>query len=1199
MTAKQRILVPLVLLSSLCVLPSCDSPQDAGIERDKTASSISKRLRGYGTLKVSFQTIKSADGTYDFSTFCAENQEKASITIGKLLADLTLSPGVQREELEIQSIRYPLIIVAGGASYSGFVVGNTGYVVSTGGVGCLKNLLQTPAALGIKDTSKVVTALKYPQYLDRFDRHGWGFYGVEAPGTAEPKEDPAEDLAFCAKNNFRIEMWPQPANHADSFSVTAWEAMGWRTKEAERLGIPISARLYGGGGMNILPVRKELSELHQLPLPWLDGGWYGSSLEYRSAPQQSWYNKNAQLYMARQTQDQIRGMLRIAPEIGSWMLPYGELANEPWVEFHGDRSPAAIESWREALRTRNKLSLDDVSKMYRQALPFRSWDEVPIPEFAMFFGLDGLVKLLDNDWYARPESVADQGFKEEWWKADVNTTEWEKEDLPGDVRAHKYFRIRKWFIREFDLKAGELPEKPLYLYNFASVTNTDPRNKAVVHLNGQIAGETGTWGAWNVSKYLKTGVNRIAFRSPTEFAGHVFLSIEPPAVYPYLGTERNHLFRIYTEWCGLTGKYASAETVLAGMRQADPDRPIKIMAMPMTIFDLAERYGAWGHFTGEGMWFFPWYKRYGFLYGVPGTSEGGGPSNNVGEMAMLYQRVFLEGLNAHDQVFVVQHITRRPDLKKWWQEHIATLKQLGRYDISGPQIVLYRPLDASLELTPIPVPEGAKSRPLQRTRDWDSGRGTLQSIGHSYLYADNRGLQDGKLAGYPILMDCGNEVVTQEAVGKIQGWVQQGGTFIAWPFTGRCLPDAPDSWPIHKLTGCTVKTLRAPGKGSVTIGKQQPVFTELAGKTFPDNGFSKDWQDFEHNLVSTELETGPDCEVLATFENGAPAIVVRKLGNGRVVVLGSAFFRGAHDKRGIWWPEELESVFFRDLLNGLGLKSVNTASDLRVWPQRYRTNNGLDEVVVVCNFADADRTVTLDVSMHSRPTKIYRVAMNSVDEVTNFTYEGNTVKITGVHIPKDEVQLFYLRENSPLAAVEHWWDYQQKMWKPTDTSVKVDLSPISHGHWVDPTIDLKRDWKWTQDAQATDAWTKSTDDSSWRSWDLDIFNAVGADPTKPVYARKVFSVPAAWLKDGGRTRLTMMGRERNFVVGDSNCKVYLNGKLLPKAGYQFVEEYLKESGDILALEISPPRWGGYIGVWGSAYMTHEELPVGTVSLAGE
>ena len=858
MTPKQKILVPSILMVvGLCLLTSCEPIKDEGQQMEKPADTVSKRLRGYGTLKVRFETVKTAEGTCDVWTFGAENQEKASIAVGKLLADMTLSPGVKREDAAIDGIHYPLVTVDGGASYSGFVIEKTGYVLSTDDTARLKRLLERPSALGIKNATKAVTTLAYPQFLDRFDRYGWGFYGIEGPGTAEPKEDPAEDLAFCAKHNFRIELWPQPANHSDSFSVTAWESMGWRTMEARKLGVPISARLYGGGGLNILPIRKELSELHQLPLPWHDGGWYGSSLEFRSAPQQSWYNKDAQLYMARQTQEQIRGLLRIAPEVGSWMLPYGELANEPWTEFHGDRSPAAIENWRETLRVRNNLSIEEVSKMYHVATPFRSWNEVPIPEFATFFGLDGMVKSLDNAWYVRPETTADQGFKEEWWKANVNTTDWEKVDVPGDVRVHKYFRIKKWFIREFELKAGELPEKPIYLYSFANATNTDPRNKAVIYLNGERVGEPGTWGAWNVTKFLKTGVNRIAFRSPTEFHGHVFLSVDRPAVYPYLGPERNRLFRIYTEWASYIGKYASAETVLAGMRQADPDRPIKIMCMPMTNFDLAERYGAFGHFTGEGMWFFPWFKRYGFLYNVPGTSEGGGPCDTVEQMQMLFQRVFLEGLNAHDQVFVVQHITRRPALKKWWDEHIATLKQLGRYDISGPQVVIYRPINASTDFTPVPVPEEAKALPVQKVWDWDIGRGTLQSIGHSYLYADTRALQEGKVAGYPILMDCGNEVLTEEAVNLIHDWVQQGGTYITWPFTGRCLPDAPDSWPISKLTGCTVKTLRTPGKGNVIIGKQQTVFTELAGKTFPDNGSSKDWQDFEHNLVSTELETGP------------------------------------------------------------------------------------------------------------------------------------------------------------------------------------------------------------------------------------------------------------------------------------------------------------------------------------------------------
>jgi hypothetical protein len=380
---------------------------------------------------------------------------------------------------------------------------------------------------------------------------------------------------------------------------------------------------------------------------------------------------------------------------------------------------------------------------------------------------------------------------------------------------------------------------------------------------------------------------------------------------------------------------------------------------------LADRYGGFAHFTGEGMWFFPWYKRYSYLYGLPATSECAGPSNNVADQVGLFQRIFLAGLNGHDQVFKVQDVTRLPDVRAWYEAHVATLKQLGRYDIAGPQVLLFRSTN-SMEylMSDWPMDLAGQTTPeIQTCWNWDIGRGTLQSSGHSYLYIDEGGVGDGKLNGYDVLVDCGNETVNPETLARIETWVRSGGTFVVWPFTGRSTYYEPDTWPIQQLTGCKIKALRKPGAGQVTIAKDQSILREWAGKTFPDAGYSTDYLKTDHNLLSVELEPGADTQVLATFENGSAAIVERKLGAGRVIALGSAFFRQSKDINGIWWPEELEVTFLRDLLAGLGLSSVNTTTDLRVWPQRYRMNNGLDEVVVLDNFANEDRVVTLTASV--------------------------------------------------------------------------------------------------------------------------------------------------------------------------------------------------------------------------------------------
>ncbi len=1201
MTLQFRRIGMVAAACCVCALPACESGKGGG--RGMDANGVSQRLRGYGTVESSFLTFKHAGVDCGLWSFEAESGEKAAVVAGKLMADLTLSPGVSKGRLEVNGVFFPLVTVEGGAAYAAIVYGRNAAIVSAPGADALKTFLTSPDGLHLYEGKKIAADLVYPKFLDRFDRYGYGFYGIDGVERDDGKNDPGEEITFCAKYDFRIELWPHPAEHDDSYDVNEWASMGWKTKEAEKMGVPLSARLYGGGiGGSLMPIRKEFTEVQQQPLPFLDGGWYHENLEYRSQPQQSWYDNRARLYMARQTQGQMRDLLRLCPDLGSWMLPYGEVGNPLWVEYHGDRSPAALRDWHESLRVKNKLGLDEVSEMFgRRENPFRSWDEVPIPEFATFAGMNGMLRSLDNNWHVRPERQPDEGLTGEWWKADVNTPEWELLDLPGDVRVHKYFRVQKWLVREFEPTPAEFATHPLYLYSFAGATNNDPRRRMPIYLNGEKLGETGTWGAWDISGLLKHGVNRVAIRSEL-FAGHVFLSSEAPNVSPYMTKERLRLLSIFRKWSTSEGKADSAELVLAAMRHVDPDRPIKIMAMPLGP-DLAGRYGACGHSTGEGNLFFPWYKRYGYLYGIPGTSEGAGPSNDVPGQVMLYQRIFLEGLNGHDQVFTVQNITRVPELKTWLEEHVAVIKQMGRYDIAGPQVLIFRSTDSTaMSPAPIPVPEGVKSREIQSIWDWDVGRGTLQSIGQSYLYVDDGGLRDGKLDGYSILMDGGNEIVQSESLDAIEEWVSDGGTYITWPFTGRCLSDEADAWPIQRLTGCKIKTLRKPGAGSVTIGKDQTLLKEFAGKTFLDNGSSMDWQDFEHNILSVELEPDSDAEVIAKFENGEPAIVSRRLGKGRVIALGSAFFRGSRDQSGIWWPNELESAFFKDLLTGLGQPAVNSVSDPRVWAQRYRSNNGLDDVVVLVNFAEVDRTVSLNVTLDKRPTRVLRIAMNAVEQLKDFQMDDSSLTLSGIQIPKGEVQIFYFRSHDPLPAAEHWWNYQRTMWRPSTPRVHVDFTPISKGHWLPPSIDLKKDWKWSQNIPQSDEWRAAPGvDAAWHKWDMDILTAVGADPTKRVFARKTFSVPEEWLTDSGPTRLTAAGWGWAFTAGNGGWKMWLNGQPLAKPGYfnPDVSDLLRKGDNILALELEPPKQGKYIGVNGAIYLVHDKRPAKTVSLEGE
>ena len=1161
-----------------------------GSATDTPVGDTSAALRGYGQLKLSKVAGK------DEWTFEATSATNATTTVGKFLADLNLSPGVTTGTLDVGGKKFNTTTIPGGLIYSGYVQGNTGHVVAGKDEAGLKAALASAPGDAVAD-------LPYPAYLDRFDRHGWGFYGFDTnfgpKGGPDNNTDPIEDMDWLSKYNFRFELWPQPTEFDDSYSIPMDRAFGWLMTEADKRNVPMSARLYGR-----LPHAKELTDGFEVPRTFLEGGWYWGTLDWRVNHRQSFFNKQVRLYMARQAADEIK-LRDDHPEIESWMMPYGEIGgSETWYDRHGDVSPSAVADWHDNIQNRLHLSLDELAKMYGHPdKPFASYDEVPIPEVADFAGWPGKIVDMEGDWYVKQESKWGEGIDGQWWNADISS--WDKLHMPGSVFWFKYNtgnrELPKVAIHDFDYTPKG--DAPVYLYDFTRATVNDPRNLKPVYINGQKVGDVASWTAWDVTKYLKPGKNRIAMETEI-FTGRVFLSTDKPAIYPYLGTERNKLWVDFNNWL-LQGKTDTVSVALAGMREVEPNKPIKIMAPAGNDndrwLDTASRFGAWGHFTGEGTWAFVWYKRYGFLYGLPGTSEGAGPAGNVPDQFHVYQRVFLEGLNGHDTVFNVQNITRVPELKQWFEDHMAVLKQMGRYDIEGPQVILYRSTNQVSTMMPPPWPGVAgDSHQIQSIWNWDFARGTFQEIGQSGLYVDNGGIASHKIDRYRIMMDDGNEMMTPEAIKDIHDWVSNGGTYITLPFTGRSSIDGPDSWPIQDLTGCQVSKMRTPGTGTVTILKDQPIFKELAGQTFPDNGSDKDWQGVQYNLLSTELKPGADCTVLATFENGTPAIVSHKIGKGQVIALGSVFFRDVTDVLGLWISGDGEEKFLRDLFNGLGQPAMNHTSDFKVVTQRYRTNNGLDDVIVMENFAEADRTVDLSVTLDHPPAKVYQVAMNEIKEVP-FKVNGNEVTISQVAIPKSEVQVFYFRPYEAAEALAHWWQYQNKLWKPLDY-VKNDYTSISSGRWIDPTLDLHGGWYWTHADQAGDDWTKTGGDfanpgGKPQPWVLDVFTAVGADPQKTLYARHTFQVKPEWLNDGGFTRLEAAGQFFDFATWGTKWHLTLNGQ--PVNGGADVTSMLKPGDNVIAIKLEPNPDCKYLGIQGSLYLTHDKPPEKVIDLSGD
>jgi hypothetical protein len=946
-------------------------------------SPAAQKLRAYGRVATEFEEHRSGRGgkAWVLRFLCAD-EGRASAVVGKYLADLELSQGLKKQELTVGNAAVPLAISRAGAAFVGCVDGAEARVICARDRATLLDFLAARPDFA----SGAVALSAYPAFLDRFDRWGWGLYGLggfedhhgwmERTREGRGAADPLEDLDFLAEHGFRFEPWLDLACLDNSDGLVKNSGAEWMVQEAKRRGLPFSFRVYGVSGGADWTARR-FPEYMERPAPFLTSGWHGASQYWKAQPHLSWHARDMHRYIAARVMDMMRPFADEPLAMG-WMHPHGELNHDEWYDRHDDHSPAAQTSWRSYLQECG-IDLPTATRMYgREESPFGDWDQVPVPEIATFAGLSKRVMSLAGTWFCRVENSGDEGFPDEWWdrpaveryrglsedwcQAPMDLSEWRSIRMPGSDEIfgvlHRDERrplheATVWFRRSFIYEDELAPGERLYLYwypmSFVGIHSGERTRYHGVFLNGDKVGEIGRWGGLDVTDHVKPGENQLALHMMgSVWNGRVFLSKEEPMVYPYLGEERNRLWILWRKW-HVDARHGAWAEVLDGMRQVDPDRPIKFMSPggfgTERWIDLASRYGGWPHFTGEGMWFFPWFKRYGFLYGLPATSELAGPCNNVDEQFAGFRRVFLAGLNGHEPVFVAQVYTRNPELRKWWIDHNPLLKRLGTFDIDGPQVLLYRSTKQTGELVaPKPYPElGIASRDIQDPWDWDIGRGSLQTLGHSYLYLDDGGLADGKMHGYKLMMDCGNETVSEESISSIEAWVRAGGTFVALPFTGRNALLEPDSWPVRRLTGCEIARLRTPGAGKVTILNGQSVFKNLAGRTFSDLGRSMDYIGGNHDILGVELDPGPDCEVLATFENGAPAIVRRKLGRGSVVSLGTAFWRASQDRMGIWWPEEIETDFLADLLNGIGFDApVCTTDDRLVWAQPYRSNNGLD-----------------------------------------------------------------------------------------------------------------------------------------------------------------------------------------------------------------------------------------------------------------
>ena len=1114
-------------------------------------------LRGFGRVATTYESWRDGDEAVEATVFRTSGADEAETVLGKYLWDQSWN-GAKIED--------GLLVTPGGCAFALAKSGAVATIFAADDKDAIEDFVE---ARGLKGS--LVTAAKCPEWMKRFD---WGTYGMgglenfhgwmKKAGAKDGEQlDPREDYEFLKKMGpMHFDNWLQLEGLDNSDGITAANGVHWKAKYAEERGIPYSYRLYmpcnGFAWGN-----RRFADCMEKPADWMMNGWLRYGHAYQ--PHMSWYNDDIWKYIGFQTRKE---MLKFKNEhVRGWMHPAGELVHQPWYDMHSDYSPAAKESWHKWLKSHG-VTLAEASAMYSRAdRPFQAWEQVEVPEFATFAGLPEMKLDLAGTWFSSPDRK-----------------EWTAIDMPGNWEYMRYYRnddpgrfstTVRYMKRGFTWDPSFAGGKRVHLYFFPmSSENT----RHTLTLNGR-AFEIGQWCALDVTDTLKQGTNELELELHGHFwNGRIFVSTQAPATYPYLGAARNRMWTLWNDW-RRAAKERQCRTVFDAMREADPNAPIKFMApikfgQPITDA-LAVDYGMFAHFTGEGVWYFPWYKRYGKVWGYSGTSELGGPYDTVADAKRALLRVFLAGLDMHEPVFLTQTYSRNPPVRDWWLRHRPLLERMGKYDIFGPQILIYRRSLLSEDNFPAPFPGcGGTSRRSNTPWDWDIGRGSLQSIGQSMLYVDDDAIDAGKIYDYKLMFDCGNEIVEPRQVEAIAAWVKEGGTFVALPFTGRSTALEADTWPIAALTGSKVAKIRALG-GTVTYD----------GKAYPDSGRTISCTGNNLNEYSCELEpVAEGVDTLATYENGKPAITLRKLGKGFVVALGSAFWRDSADVNGIWWPGKVESEFLEGLFARVGFDAALCKTDVdRVWAQPYRSNDGLDFVTCFCNFNTNDVVAKATLRVPAKPRKLVAYGADGVTH-PKFDYADGVVTFD-LPIEHEDVKVVNAEVYDPAEAVNYWWKENQIAWrelkKPT-----TDFAPYGEGRWKDPTQDLKTGWTFADGKPCV----------------CDVLQFWGLPDGAPATISKRFDIANTdWFK-GGVTRLVCgawVGP--NFL---SKGRIVLNGVDLTGKSAEHgycewdVSKILRPKGNELVVEFEAPSAGRkFTGLLGSIHLYHRDFAARSFELA--